>query len=92
MEDKETILKLYENFINDIYSMTDEKLEINKKISAKQEQLIETLTPEQSKLLDDIKLLENESNELVNRNTFVFAYQLATKLIVESLGGNIKNN
>lgn len=92
MEDKQTILKLYENFINDIYSMSKEKLEINKRISEEQEKLNVTLTDEQKELIDNIKTLENESHELVNRDTFVFAYQLATKLIIESLEGNNKNN
>lgn len=92
MEDKQTILKLYENFINDIYSMSKEKLEINKRISEEQEKLNVTLTDEQKELIDNIKILENESHELVNRDTFVFAYQLATKLIIESLEGNNKDN
>lgn len=90
MEDKQTILKLYENFINDIYSMSKEKLEINKRISEEQEKLNVTLTDEQKELIDNVKTLENESHELVNRDTFVFAYQLATKLIIESLEGNNK--
>lgn len=88
MENNETILKLYENFIDDIYYMSSEKLELSTKILEQQDILDETLTEEQKKLLHNIKDLENESNELLNKNTFIFAYKLATKLIIESLGNN----
>ena len=91
MENNETILKLYENFIDDIYYMSSEKSELSTKILEQQDILDETLTEEQKKLLHNIKDLENESNELLNKNTFIFAYKLATKLIIESLGNNENN-
>ncbi len=84
MEDKETIVELFEQNMDKIYTDTDEKLKINKEIADLTEELNKTLTEEQKQLLDEINQKEDEKREIINRNTFVFAYSLATKSIIES--------
>lgn len=90
MEKDETILKLYENLANEIYQMTFEKLEICRKISEQEDLIIPTLSDEQKEIFDKLNQLKSEKNELVNKNTFVYAYKLATKLIIESILENNK--
>lgn len=92
MENDETILKLYENFADEIYEMTIEKLDIYKEILDKENLIIPTLSDEQKETFDKLNQLESEKNELVNKNTFVYAYKLATRLIIESLSENKKED
>ena len=83
MENKETILQLYETFIDEIYTMTVSKLEVTKKIDEQETLLRETLTEKQKEIINKLNNYENEKNELVNQNTFVYAFSLATKLFLE---------
>lgn len=85
MEDKETLIEIFEQNMDKIYTDTDEKLEINKEIADLTEKLNKTLTDEQKELLDKINNKEDEKRDIINRNTFVFAYSLATKTIIEGL-------
>lgn len=85
MEDKETLIEIFEQNMDKIYTDTDEKLEINKEIADLTEELNKTLTDEQKELLDKINNKEDEKQDIINRNTFVFAYSLATKSIIEGL-------
>lgn len=87
----ETILKLYKNFSNEIYSMTNEKLEISKKICEQEELLKPTLTEQQKQILATLNEYETQKNELVYKNNFIFGFKLATKLFVEGLE-DIQNN
>jgi len=84
LEGKETIVEIFEQNMDNIYTDTVEKLEIEKEISDLTDELNKTLTEEQKKLLDEINQKEDEKHDIVNRNTFVFAYSLATRIIVES--------
>ena len=88
MEDNKTILELYENYVDDIYSMTSEKLEISNKISKQEQLFLRTLTDEQKELIDTLNLYQEEKEELVRKQAFVFAYKLATNLLIESLDKN----
>ena len=47
--------------------------------------LLPTLTKEQKELLNQISNLENDRTDILTKNTFKFAYSLATNLIVESI-------
>ena len=49
------------------------------------DKLNKTLTDQQKKLLNKINELESQRVENVYKEVFVFAYSLATKLIVEGL-------
>lgn len=87
------ILNLYNKYIDDIYSMSKENLEISKKVVELENNLLPTLSKEQKKLLDKINNLENDRTDLLTKEAFKFAYSLATNLIVESLKNpNEKNN
>lgn len=86
MENNETIIKIYDNFADDIYTQTVEQRDICQKISEEEDKLNPTLTDEQKEILKKINDLEMTKQELVCKNTFVFAYQLATKLLIEGLG------
>lgn len=88
MEDNKTILELYENYMDDIYTMTSEKLEISNKISKQEQLFLRTLTDEQKELIDTLNLYQEEKEELVRKQAFVFAYKLATNLLIESLDKN----
>ena len=92
MEHDETILKLYENFADEIYEMTVKKLDISKEISEQEDLIIPTLSDEQKEIFNKLNQLESEKNELVNQNTFVYAYKLATRLIIESLSEHKKED
>lgn len=83
MENKGAILQLYETFIDEIYTMTVSKLEVTKKIDEQETLLMETLTEKQKEIINKLKDYENERNEMVNKNTFVYAFSLATKLFLE---------
>ncbi len=85
MEGKETIEEIFEQNMDKIYTDTVEKLEINKEISDLTDELNKTLTDEQKKLLDEINQKEDEKRDIINKNTFVFAYSLAVKSIIQSL-------
>lgn len=85
MKDDGTILKLYDKYTNDIYDMTKDNIEISKKIVELENVLLPTLTKEQKELLNQISNLENDRTDILTKNTFKFAYSLATNLIVESL-------
>ena len=78
MQDNETILKLYDTYINDIYDMTPENLEISKKVVEFENLLLPTLNQEQKKLLNQISDLENDRTDLLTKETFKFAYSLST--------------
>ena len=74
--------------MDDIYSMTSEKLEISNKISKQEQLFLRTLTDEQKELIDTLNLYQEEKEELVRKQAFVFAYKLATNLLIESLDKN----
>lgn len=84
---KEKILELYENYIDDIYSstMNEDKLKLSKEISDLTDKFYLTLTQEQEKILKELQEKEDEKQELVYRNVFVFAFSLATDLFAEGL-------
>ena len=87
------ILNLYNKYIDDIYNMSKENLEISKKVVELENNLLPTLSKAQKESLDKINNLENDRTDLLTKETFKFAYSLATNLIVESLKNpNEKNN
>lgn len=85
MENKSTILKLYEDNIDEIYSKSVENLETMKNISEKTEKLTNGLNKEQQIIFNEITNLENEKNEIIFKNIFVEAFSMATNIILESL-------
>ena len=89
-----SISNLYEKYFDDIYSnISHEGLEISKKVVELENKLIPTLSKEKKKLLDQINEYENDRIDLITKETFKFAYSLATNLILESLKNyNEKNN
>ena len=89
---KNSISDLYEKYIDDIYSsITYENLKISKKVLEFENILLSTLNQEQKELLNKISNLENDRTDLITKETFKFAYSLATNLIVESLKNHNEN-
>ena len=89
---KNSISDLYEKYIDDIYSsITYENLEISKKVLEFENILLSTLNQEKKELLNKISNLENDRTDLITKETFKFAYSLATNLIVESLKNHNEN-
>lgn len=85
MENKSTILKLYEDNIDEIYSKSVKNLETMKNISEKTEKLTNGLNKEQQIIFNEITNLENEKNEIIFKNIFVEAFSMATNIILENL-------
>ena len=80
-----SISDLYDKYTNDIYNMTQDTLEISKKIVELENLLLPTLTKEQKELLKKINTYKNDKTDILTKNTFTFTYSLATNLIVESI-------
>lgn len=89
MED-ETILKLYDMFMDDIYTMTTSNYEKTSEINKLEDELNKTLNDEQKELLELINDKESERVEEVFKSVFVYSYKLATKLLIEGLSDNKK--
>lgn len=85
MVNKKNILKLYENFVDGIYTMTNEEKNILGEIVILEDRLNATLTDEQKKLLDEIHTKENKRQEELYKNMFIEGFSLATKLFVEGM-------
>lgn len=89
MRDKETIVNLFEFFVDEIYMMeSDEEKKLKKEFSKLEEKLWKTLNEEQIKLLDNILGNEADRTYELNKRTFVYAFSLAIQIFVESLGKN----
>lgn len=91
MKDRKTILDLYNNYRDDIYTMTPEKMDISKKILQQEEVLLKTLTKEQKEILDKLNQYIEEKNEISHKQAFIFSYKLATNLLIEALDDDINN-
>lgn len=90
MERKETILDLYDKYANEIYKISQKELDLLKEISNIEYKLNETFKDEQRQLFDEIQNLMNQKSELINKQTFTFAYSLASRLCVEALSVDIE--
>lgn len=88
MNDNQTILELYDMFMDQIYTMTPENYKLSTEISDLEDKLNSTLTKEQQELLELINEKESERVEEVFKSVFVYSYKLATKLLIEGLSGN----
>lgn len=85
MKDKKTILKLYEVFMDEIYKVSYEEEQKQKKVEVLEDRLWKTLNKEQKKLYDMIISCESCKAEEINKQTFVYAFSLATQIFVEGL-------
>lgn len=85
MENKETILKLYELFILNGLNSTPQYSEMLSKYTELREELNQSLTKEQKEKLDILEELERNMNTEDNQQVFVEGFSVATKLIMESL-------
>lgn len=89
MENKEKILNLYEAFIDEVYEMTKEEKKAAKIMSKIENRLWKTFNKEQKRLFDKWLDYESDRSNEVNKQTFIYAFSLATELFTESL---IKDN
>ena len=85
MEDKEKILDLYEAFIDNIYETTEVEERVEKEISKIQNELWKKFSKKQKRLFDKWLYYESDRSEEVNKQTFIYAFSLATQLFTESL-------
>jgi len=85
MENNDTILTIYDRFIDEIYRMSDERINYSKQILELETELNKTLTQEQKDIIQKMHDLENKSNECVTKKSFIFAYKMATNLLLEGL-------
>ena len=85
MKGKNTILELYEYCIDNIYTNTIESSNYTDEINKLEEELEETLTPEQKKKYEENSICYQKRNEEIYKNIWTSAYSKATKLIAEGL-------
>lgn len=85
--EKKTILELYENYADKIYDKALSK-KLSNEVSFLEDKLLENLSEEQKKLLDEINTKKSEKEEIIYREMFVSAFSLATRLFVEGLKEN----
>lgn len=88
MEDKEKILDLYEAFMDEIYKMTEEEEKAAKEMSKIEHILWKKFSKKQKRLFDKWLYYESDRSEEVNKQTFIYAFSLANRLIIESLKNN----
>lgn len=85
MKDKKEIEKLYLMYANEILKDDENAFAISQKLNSKQDELLKTLTKEQEDLFNEILELQAERGGEVNKDIFIFAFSLATKLFTEGL-------
>lgn len=84
MKNKETIYKLFEDNISNIYK-NEENEELTKEIMEYENQLLSGLTKEQKELLNIINKLRGKRRDKLDRKIFTYAFSLANRLMIESL-------
>lgn len=89
MEEKETLLKLFDKFLDEIYEMTEEEEKIAKKMSNIQTKLWKSMRKKQKRLLDEWLNYESDRSYEVSKQSFIYAFSLAMDIFTESL---IKDN
>ena len=85
MKDKKEIENLYLKYSNEMLKDNEEIASISKTLALKQDELLKTLTKEQEDLFNEILELQAERGGEVNKDIFIFAFSLATKLFTEGL-------
>lgn len=85
MENKDTILELYEYDIDNIYTGTVENSSYTNEIIKNEEELERTLTKEQKEKFEQINVYHQKRNEEIYKKIWITAYSKATKLLVEGL-------
>ena len=84
MKNKETIYKLFEDNISNIYK-NEENEELTKEIMEYENQLLSGLTKEKKELLNIINKLRGKRRYKLDRKIFTYAFSLANRLMIESL-------
>lgn len=87
MKNKETILKLYEMFADEIYKEVPQDKEETAHYLELEDKLQDSLNDEQKQILEELRNYDNERVEKVYKAMFVFAFSLSTKLFIEGLEG-----
>lgn len=85
MENKETILKLYDELISPDLQNTTLYGELLSKFAELKEEFDNSISEEQKKQLDILEKLLDDMNEEENRQAFVEGFSLATQLLTQGL-------
>lgn len=85
MKNKETLLKLFDKFLDEIYEMTEEEEKIAKKMSKIQNKLWKTMNKEQKRFLEKWLYCESDRSYEVSKQSFIYAFSLAMNIFTESL-------
>lgn len=85
LKDRKTIIGLFENYSDDIYSLDDKERELQIKVIEKEEAFTNTLTEQQKEQYEKVWELKNERNGRTDEKIFVYGFSLATKLILEGV-------
>jgi len=84
MSNKETICKLFEDNISNIYEK-EENEELTKEIIKYENLLLKGLSKEQKDLLKTINELKGKRRNDLDRKIFIYGFSLSNKLMIESL-------
>lgn len=82
---KENIKLLYDLYVERMYKNTDEISKITKQIISSSDTLMEKLSKQDWKKVDEIMELQNIRCGMVQKEAFLYAFSLATKLFTEGL-------
>ena len=82
---KENIEQLFELHREKMYKKTDEISEITKQIISNSDNLMEKLSVEDWKCVNEIMELQNVRSGMVQKEVFVYSFSLSTKLFTEGL-------
>lgn len=82
---KESIEELFELHREKMYKKTDEISEITKQIISNSDNLMEKLSEEDWKCVNEIMELQNVRSGMVQKEVFIYAFSLAIKLFAEGL-------
>lgn len=85
MESRESILKLYKDFVSLSMENTPPYSEMLSSYNEIREELNSTLTEEQKQKLEVLEKLQDDMNEEEDKQAFVEGFSLATRLLLEAL-------
>ncbi|MBQ3414104.1 MAG: hypothetical protein IJH39_01885 [Clostridia bacterium] len=92
MEKDSIILKLYEEYMDEIHEADEENVKITTEFVEQTEKFEEQLSKEQVRQLEDIIDKALNMNQNTIKQAFVGGYRIGTQLTTEALYGIRRNN
>lgn len=84
-KEKETIGNLFDIYKEELYKNTDINTKLAKQIFKEEDKLYSELTEQQKQQYEKVNELKEANSTETEKRIFVYAYSLATRLILESM-------